>query len=82
MSTDVEWQNRAACVGMDPNAWFSEGDFHTYDYAREVCVRLCTVRAECLAMALNDPLLTGGMYGGHTPQERRAIRRRARKGGA
>ncbi len=72
------WQQQAACNGLDADAWFAEGAYRNYADARETCMTLCPVRAECLQMALNDTLLTFGMYGGLDPDERRALRRRAR----
>jgi hypothetical protein len=49
---------------------------HTWSKAREYCAR-CDVRAECLAVAMRQQSSDDrwGMFGGLTPQERRALRR-------
>jgi WhiB family redox-sensing transcriptional regulator len=44
------------------------------EYNRDLC-QGCTVRQECLDVALADPDLTG-LWGGTTPKERKAMRRR------
>lgn len=78
MTTDVRsWFDRAACRRVDPEVFFPVGTTGAtliqVEGARAVCVR-CPVTAECLDWALR----TGqdhGVWGGTTPEERRALRR-------
>lgn len=66
---------RALCAQADPEAWFPEtgGSPHA---AKNVCAR-CPITARCLGIALarNEP---HGIWGGTTPNQRRALRRRTR----
>ncbi|GAA3078131.1 WhiB family transcriptional regulator [Streptosporangium carneum] len=74
------WQDRAACVGADPEIFYpkvstarkQEGaERRAYDKAKKVCAR-CTVRQECgeYALARDDRY---GMWGGLTPRQRRIL---------
>ncbi|MGH8973674.1 MAG: WhiB family transcriptional regulator [Acidimicrobiia bacterium] len=67
----------AACRGA-PAHWFfpaAEGDeADPYVAARALC-QGCPVRLECLAWAI-ETRERHGMWGGHAPAERRALRRR------
>ncbi|WP_422631921.1 WhiB family transcriptional regulator [Pseudokineococcus basanitobsidens] len=62
----------AACRGVDPDALFVRGA--EQNSAKQVC-RLCPVRVECLADAL-DSRTEHGVWGGMTERERRALLRR------
>ncbi|MET9496222.1 WhiB family transcriptional regulator [Streptomyces sp. NPDC006552] len=81
----MEWLERAACVGEDPELFFPVGstgpallDVHE---AKKVCHR-CPVIAECLELALETGQTTG-VWGGTSETERaplhKAHRRRARQ---
>lgn len=68
-----QWQDRANCLGLDPDLFFPEGrsfvNRGAYAEARRVCA-FCEVREECLAYAKARHITTG-MWGGQTPHERR-----------
>lgn len=78
---DRDWRDRAACRDEDPELFFPTGTtgpaLQQIDAAKAICAR-CPVLSECLAFALE----TGqdyGIWGGLTPEERRALRRRNRR---
>jgi len=77
MSEDREWMNQAACLGADPDLFFSEGrGAHTprdVRRAKAVC-HGCEVREVCLDYALTNGEKFG-VWGATTPQERRRIRK-------
>lgn len=64
------WFARAACRGMDTEAWFPGrgGDSRT---AKAVCEG-CPVRCECAAYGVNERF---GIWGGASDRERRRLRR-------
>jgi WhiB family transcriptional regulator, redox-sensing transcriptional regulator len=66
------WQNRANCMGVDPELFFPERGSSTRE-AKEVC-RGCVVREECLdyAIAHGEKF---GIWGGLSERERRRVRR-------
>lgn len=74
------WYERAVCRGHPVGTWHpclrGETIENSYRIARAVCHR-CPVRLDCLEHALThgEPY---GMWGGTTPDERRAIRRQRR----
>lgn len=69
------WHRRAACRGMDTEAFFPSGP--TRPAGRKVCTS-CPVRVQCLADAMaQDPASDYGVYGGTSRQERQALRRGA-----
>ncbi|WP_338701640.1 WhiB family transcriptional regulator [Streptomyces sp. Q6] len=84
----MEWLERAACVGEDPELFFPVGTtgpaVHDVHEAKEVC-RRCPVIAACLEWAVATGQTTG-VWGGTSETERagllRAERRRARRAGA
>lgn len=72
----TEWMEDAACRGADPELWFPVGYGEPSkvqtQQAKAVC-RRCPVEKTCLTWAIR----TGqqdGIWGGRTPEERRAIR--------
>ncbi len=78
------WSAHAACRDRRDDLMYPDGDERSAVYvchaeaARAMC-GWCPVRAACLEHAL----VAGedhGIWGGTTPDERRAMRRRARKG--
>lgn len=76
------WQDRAACIGHDPELWFADTaaqpgpqpDHYrlTVVNAKAIC-RRCEVRDECLAFCLETGQ-THGIWGGRTERDRRADR--------
>jgi WhiB family redox-sensing transcriptional regulator len=66
---------------QDPELWFpANGDRAAAERAKAIC-RSCPVRPACLEWALGANERTG-IWGGTTPNERRALRRAAAKAGA
>lgn len=66
------WQNKANCMGVDPELFFPERGASTRE-AKEVC-RGCVVRDECLEYALANGEKFG-IWGGLSERERRKVRR-------
>jgi WhiB family transcriptional regulator, redox-sensing transcriptional regulator len=72
-----DWRAYAACAGTDPDLWFAAGAIE-HRIAKRIC-RLCPVREECLAYAMDAPV-DHGVWGGLTERERRRYRRLAGEG--
>jgi WhiB family redox-sensing transcriptional regulator len=78
--TDRRWQERANCLGVDPDLFFPERGASTKE-AKAVC-HGCEVQQECLEYALRHGEKFG-IWGGMSERERRRIRRQralARRG--
>lgn len=77
-SAGRRWRDDAACVGVDPEAFYPEdiAQADAVEPVRRVC-RGCPVRAECLAevMATEEPSRRWGVIAGTTPSERRLLHR-------
>ena len=71
-STDRHWQERANCLGVDPDLFFPERGASTKE-AKAVCGG-CEVKAECLEYALRHGEKFG-IWGGLSERERRRVRR-------
>jgi WhiB family redox-sensing transcriptional regulator len=71
-SGDRRWQERANCLGVDPDLFFPERGASTRE-AKSVC-RSCEVRLECLEYALAHGEKFG-IWGGLSERERRRVRR-------
>ena len=71
-STDRRWQERANCLGVDPDLFFPERGASTKE-AKSVCGG-CEVKMECLEYALRHGEKFG-IWGGMSERERRRIRR-------
>ena len=69
---DMGWQDRASCLGMDPDLFFPERGASTRE-AKSIC-RACAVQVECLEFALANGEKFG-IWGGMSERERRRIRR-------
>lgn len=67
-----DWQNHAACLDFDPEAWFVPED-HTLQIhqAIKICMS-CPVRAFCLESGWKD---RWGVWGSYTAGQRQAIRK-------
>jgi WhiB family redox-sensing transcriptional regulator len=77
---DRRWQERANCLGVDPDLFFPERGASTKE-AKGVCAG-CEVRLECLEYALRHGEKFG-IWGGMSERERRRLRRQralARRG--
>ena len=70
--TGQRWQERANCLGVDPDLFFPERGASTRE-AKAVC-RGCEVRVECLEYALAHGEKFG-IWGGLSERERRRVRR-------
>lgn len=73
--SDGEWRMQAACKKAGPELFFPDGYSLKYadaiDAAKAFCGR-CVVREECLDYAITIRE-TNGIWGGATPNERRAL---------
>lgn len=68
-----DWIHQAVCTPDTAESWHPDKEDTSQSYAaRQVCLG-CPVAEECLAYALQDPLLTG-IWGGTSSAERGAIR--------
>ena len=76
---ELDWQNYANCLGVDPDLFFPERGASTRE-AKEVC-RGCVVQDECLEFALSNGEKFG-IWGGKSERERRRVRRRRAMGRA
>jgi WhiB family redox-sensing transcriptional regulator len=76
-AADDSWRDHARCRDTDPELFFPVGTtgnaLLAIDYAKRVCEQ-CAVMQECLEFAL-DTNQDSGVWGGHSEEERRAIRR-------
>jgi WhiB family redox-sensing transcriptional regulator len=71
----TNWHEFALCTQTDPDSFYPEKGGTPRDTKR-ICA-MCEVTAECLAYALkNDERY--GIWGGHTENERRQLRRQSR----
>jgi WhiB family redox-sensing transcriptional regulator len=66
------WQERANCLGVDPDLFFPERGASTRE-AKAVC-KGCEVRDDCLEYALAHGEKFG-IWGGLSERERRRVRR-------
>ncbi len=76
-SSTEDWRARALCARSDPELWFSVGALE-HRLAKKTC-RVCPVRRECLAYAM-DSCVDDGIWGGLTERERRWLRQQAGSG--
>ena len=67
------WQERANCLGVDPDLFFPERGASTRE-AKAVC-RRCEVIDTCLKWAIETGQ-DAGVWGGLSEDERRALKRR------
>lgn len=69
------WRDLAACADQPTVDFFPDpADLGAISAAKELCAG-CPVAGECLTWAV-ETNQTEGIWGGHTPLERRTIRRR------
>jgi WhiB family redox-sensing transcriptional regulator len=72
----MNWRDRAACTGEDPELFFPDGitgsALHQIEEAKAVC-RRCPVAETCLQWALESGQ-AAGVWGGMSEDERRALK--------
>ncbi len=68
------WTDQALCAEVGGDLWFSD-DRESCEPAKRVC-RARPVRAECLDYALASGEVWHGVFGGLSPRERQAERKR------
>ncbi len=68
----MSWRERAACAGMFGTRFFPTSGAGALP-ARWVYAQ-CSVQPDCLAYAVADTSLAGGVWGGATSKERASIR--------
>lgn len=76
-TAEDEWRDDALCRSTDPELFFPIGTTGSAVVAIEEAKRLCStcmVNNECLDFAL-ETNQDSGVWGGHSEEERRAIRR-------
>lgn len=70
------------CMTTDPEIWFSLRSVGKTKLAKQLC-HTCPVRLECLQQCIEYEALSledlHGVFGGTTPNERRALLNRKRK---
>ena len=80
MRDSLDWQVNALCRGSDVNKFFPEPgvSVKVIQEIKDMCNR-CPVQWECLEIVLEQELDLHGIFGGKTPNDRRAIRAEARR---
>lgn len=73
----MAWQDRANCLGTDPDLYFPTRGASTKE-AKAVCAG-CEVQTECLEYAIKNREIFG-VWGSRSERERRSIRRMRRVG--
>lgn len=68
---NANWAQEAACLGRSDDLFVRGAE---QNRVKQIC-NTCTVRAQCLAEAL-DNRIEWGVWGGMTERERRALLRR------
>src|ERR1044072_8127392 len=75
----MDWRDRSACLGEDPELFFPIGNtgpaILQIEEAKQVC-RRCEVRGQCLQWAL-EAGQDHGVWGGRSEAERRALKPRS-----
>lgn len=77
--TSLDWLDRAACTGTDPELFYADRRKGDVQAALRIC-KACPVTAECLAAALateGGAVSPAGIRGGLTPGKRTALRKAA-----
>lgn len=79
MSQTMDWRREAACIGVDPSAFFAEGNYAVEQSraARQICAA-CPVRTWCAEFAIQIGERYG-VWGGMTQRELRQRRQRPRR---
>lgn len=69
-SFEKDWRVRGECADRNPDMWFSTAGKKIRE-AKRLC-RLCAVREECLAFAVESSI-PHGVWGGMSESERRRL---------
>lgn len=79
MSQNTDWRREAACIGVDPRAFFAEGRYAVEQSrsARGICAT-CPVQPLCAEFAIQAGERYG-VWGGMTQRELRQRRQRPRR---
>lgn len=79
MSQNTDWRREAACIGVDPRTFFSEGRYavEQSQAARGICAT-CPVQPLCAEFAIQVGE-KNGVWGGMTQKELRQRRQRPRR---
>lgn len=80
-SSEQTWRRRASCRGAPADLFFPEraqSDPERLEQAKRLCAT-CPVSKACLVAGMAERY---GIWGGLTPAERRALRRRRQRGEA
>jgi len=72
--TVTPWREAASCLEETVNFFPDKEDVGSISKAKAICAT-CPVADQCLSWAIESNQ-TEGIWGGHTPKERRTIRRR------
>lgn len=72
----MEWMDKAACIGHDPELWFPEKTttLGKIRFAKMLCFDECPVQAQCLNHS-QEHRIVYGIWGGYTAKERWQMRR-------
>jgi WhiB family redox-sensing transcriptional regulator len=70
---NVDWQQKAACVDVDPQVFFPAREDDSFA-ARKICCD-CPVRMDCLVYAIENRI-EFGIWGGWGVRARRRIKKR------
>jgi WhiB family redox-sensing transcriptional regulator len=75
----MDWRDKAACLTVDPELFFPVGNtgpaVDQIEKAKTVIAN-CTLTEKCLQYAQENSQ-DSGVWGGHSEDERRALKRRA-----
>jgi WhiB family transcriptional regulator, redox-sensing transcriptional regulator len=80
----TDWRSAGACLSADPDLFFpvsARGPAQKQVARAKMICAGCRVREECLEFATSH-VLTYGIWGGTTPQDRQRERRRRRRAAA
>ena len=69
--SEQDWRVRGECADRNPDMWFSTAGKNVRE-AKRLC-RMCVVRRECLAFAV-ESAIPHGVWGGMSETERRGLR--------
>lgn len=75
-ATPEDWMADALCREVDGDLFFGEAKGDHYAHAAKAACARCPVTGPCLELALTNNE-EHGVWGGTTPRERRAMRRKA-----
>lgn len=71
---DIEWMNKAACLGMDINKFFPEFGEEVSQDVKLIC-SACPVSKDCYIFAERH-YIDEGVFGGLSPRQRESRRKK------